>query len=146
MASNPAMLFGRRTFEDFESVWPNQKDGNPFTEMLNNAQKYVASKTLKEPLSWQNSTLLEGDATDAVAKLKKGDRDIVVLGSGKLVTSLMAANLIDRYVLLIHPLVLGSGQRLFNDTDGAAPLHLVDSKTSTTGVVIATYEPAEKTA
>lgn len=81
-----------------------------------------------------------------MAKLKKGDRDIVVLGSGKLVTSLMAANLIDRYVLLIHPLVLGSGQRLFNDTDGAAPLHLVDSKTSTTGVVIATYEPAEKTA
>jgi dihydrofolate reductase len=146
MAKDGAILFGRRTFEQFASFWPTQPDDNPFAAVLNNRQKYVASRTLEEPLSWRNSTLLEGDAMDAVAKLKQQpDNDLVVLGSGELVQSLMRANLVDEYVLLIFPLVLGSGRRLFTDSGASAALRLVDSKTTTTGVVIATYQPVERT-
>jgi dihydrofolate reductase len=141
MATTGAILLGRRTYEDFYSVWPNRKD-NPYTEVLNNTLKYVASTTLKEPLPWMNSKLLEGDAAEAVAKLKEQPgKDIVVLGSGVLVESLMRRGLIDTYMLLIHPLVLGSGRHLFNE-GYATPLRLVDSKTTTKEVVIATYEPA----
>jgi dihydrofolate reductase len=146
MAKDGAILFGRRTFEQFASFWPTQPDDNPFAAVLNNRQKYVASRTLEEPLSWRNSTLLEGDAMEAVAKLKQQpDNDLVVLGSGELVQSLMRANLVDEYVLLIFPLVLGSGRRLFTDGGASAALRLVDSKTTTTGVVIATYQPVERT-
>ena len=142
MASTGGLLFGRRTYEDFYSVWPDRTD-NPFTTVLNNTQKYVASTTLKEPLPWMNSTLLEGDAAEAVARLKEQPgKDIVVLGSGELLQSLMQCNLIDVYVLQIHPLILGSGRRLFNDADSRAALELIDSKTTSTGVVIATYRPA----
>jgi dihydrofolate reductase len=146
MARGGAMLFGRRTFEQFASFWPTQPDDNPFAAVLNNRQKYVASRTLEEPLSWRNSTLLQGDAMEAVAKLKEQPDDLGVLGSGELVRSLMRANLVDEYVLLIHPLVLGSGRRLFPDGGPSAALRLVDTKTTTTGVVIATYQPAEPTA
>jgi dihydrofolate reductase len=142
MANGGSMLLGRRTYENFYSFWPNQKD-NPFTEVLNNIQKYVASTTLKEPLPWSNSTLLDGDATKAVAELKEQqDKDIGVLGSGELVQSLMRRNLVDRFVLMIHPLVLGSGRRLFPDGGPGANFRLIDSVVTTTGVVIATYEPA----
>jgi len=137
------LLFGRRTYEDFSSFWPNQQEPNPFTEVLNNAQKYVASTTLTEPLPWINSTLLTGDATEAVAKLKaEPGQDIVVLGSGQLVQSLLRHDLIDEYTLLIHPLVLGSGRRLFPDGSAFAELRLTDSATTTTGVVMATYQRA----
>jgi dihydrofolate reductase len=143
MAKGTALLFGRRTYQDFASFWPNQTDDNPFTPVLNESQKYVASTTLEEPLSWANSTLLRGDAAEAVATLKEEPgKDLVVLGSGELVQSLMRRNLVDQYVLLIHPLVLGSGRRLFPDDGAFAALRLVDSKTTTTGVVIATYQPA----
>jgi len=143
MAKGSALLFGRRTYEDFHSVWPNRTD-NPFTVVLDNSQKYVASRTLKEPLPWMNSTLLEGDAAEAVAELKKQPgKDLVVLGSGELVQSLMRRRLVDEYRLLIHPLVLGTGRRLFPDGSPTAAFRLVDSKTTTTGVVIATYRPAE---
>jgi dihydrofolate reductase len=140
-----ALLFGRRTYEDFAGFWPKQQD-NPFTDVLDNTQKFVASRTLAEPLPWRNSTLLEGDAADAVAELKErpGD-DLVVLGSGRLVQSLMRRALVDELVLLIHPLVLGSGRRLLADGDPEASLRLVDARTTPTGVVIARYEPAEKT-
>jgi dihydrofolate reductase len=139
MANTGALLLGQRTYQDFYGYWPNQAD-NPFTEMLDSTQKYVASTTLKEPLPWRNSTLLEGDATHAVASLRRQPgKDLVVLGSGELVQSLMRANLVDRYVLLIHPLVLGSGRRLFPDGGPVATLQLVDATTTTTGVVIATY-------
>jgi dihydrofolate reductase len=138
-----AMLFGRRTYEDLASYWPNQPDDNPFAAVLNNSQKYVASRTLEEPLPWSNSTLLEGDAADAVARLKEGsDQDLAVLGSGELVQSLMRRNLVDEFLLTIHPLVLGSGRRLFPDGGAYAALRLVDSKTTTTGVLIATYQLA----
>jgi dihydrofolate reductase len=146
MARGGALLFGRRTFEQFASFWSTQPDDNPFAAVLNNRQKYVASRTLEEPLSWRNSTLLQGDAMEAVAELKEQPKDLVVLGSGELVRSLMHANLVDEYVLLIHPLVLGTGRRLFTDDGPSAALRLVDTKTTTTGVVIATYHPAEPTA
>src|SRR5438270_6408132 len=134
-----ALLLGRRTYEDFYAVWPNRTD-NPYTAVLNNTQKYVASTTLSEPLPWINSTLLKGDAAEAVARLKEElDKDLVIMGSGELVQSLMRANLIDEYVLLIHPLVLGSGRRLFPEGSAFATLRLVGAKTTNTGVVIATY-------
>jgi dihydrofolate reductase len=138
------LLFGRRTYEDFSSFWPNQPEPNPFTQVLNDTPKYVASTTLTEPLPWINSRLLAGDAAEAVARLKEQPgKDIGVLGSGELVQSLMRHDLIDEYKLLIHPLVLGSGRRLFSDRSSLAKLRLTDSTTTTTGVVIATYQPAE---
>jgi dihydrofolate reductase len=141
MASTGALLFGRRTYEDFYAVWPNRTD-NPFTEVLNNTTKYVASTTLQEPLPWINSALLKGDAREAVAGLKEqAGKDLVILGSGELVKSLMQGGLIDEYVLQIHPLILGSGRHLFIDGGAFAALRLVDTKTTTTGVVIATYQP-----
>ena len=143
MAVEGAMLLGRRTYEDFAAFWPKQED-NPFTPVLNERRKYVASTTLEEPLSWMNSTLLEGDAAEAVARLKeRPGEDLAVLGSGALVQSLMRADLVDEYLLTIHPLVLGSGRRLFTDGGAFASLLLVDATTTTTGVVIATYRPAE---
>jgi dihydrofolate reductase len=142
MAQAGALLLGRRTYEDFASVWPNRTD-NPFTEVLDNTQKYVASTTLAEPLPWKNSTLLKGDAADAVADLKQQPGpDLTILGSGELIQSLRRRHLIDEYVLLIFPLVLGSGRRLFPDGSPPADLRLAGSVTTTTGVMIATYQPA----
>jgi dihydrofolate reductase len=146
MASTGGLLLGRRTYEDFYAYWPNRTD-NPFTAVLDNTQKYVASTTLREPLPWQNSTLLEGDAAAAVARLKQRlDKDLVVLGSGALVQSLQRGDLVDEYILLIHPLVLGSGRRLFADGGTFTALRLVDSRTTTSGVLTATYRPAGPTA
>jgi dihydrofolate reductase len=140
MSNVGGLLLGRWTYEQFYSVWPKRKE-SPYSDWMDNIQKYVASRTLKEPLPWKNSTLLKGDAGDAVAKLRKEPgRDIVIMGSGELIRSLMKRNLIDEYVLLIHPIVLGSGRRLF--TDGvSASLELVRSKTTDKGVLIATYRP-----
>ncbi len=138
-----ALLLGRRTYEDFYSVWPKRSD-NPYTEKLNNTLKYVASRTLREPLPWMNSRLLHGDVAEAVAALKAQlDGDIAVLGSGELVQTLMQHDLIDRYVLSIYPLTLGQGRRLFAGGTTYARLRLVDCKPTTTGVLIATYEPAK---
>jgi len=139
------MLFGRRTYEDFYAVWPKRTD-SPFTAVLNNIQKYVASTTLKEPLPWINSTLLKGDVPEAVAALKaQPGKDLVVMGSLQLVQTLRKHNLVDEYVLLIHPLVLGAGIRLFPDGAAFAALRLVDAKPTTTGVIVATYRSAEST-
>ena len=140
MARGGALLFGRRTYEDFFSFWPTQTD-NPYTDVLDNTLKYVASRTLKEPLPWRNSTLLHGDAAEAVAKLKEGD-DLGVLGSGQLVRSLMQRGLVDEFVLMTHPLVLGTGRRLFADGGAFAELRLTDTTTTATGVVIAKYQPS----
>jgi len=133
-----AMLFGRRTYETMASFWPKQTDGNPFTEVLNARQKYVASRTLAAPLDWENSTLLEGDVAEAVSAVKQ-DVDLVVLGSGDLLNTLMRANLIDEWVLPIHPVVLGTGRRLFPDGVPPAVLELTSTTPTTTGVIIATY-------
>jgi len=135
------LLFGRRTYEAFYSYWPKQTEPNPFTEVLNKTPKFVASRTLSGELPWENSTLLAGDAADSVAELKgKPGKDLCVLGSGDLVQTLMRHGLVDTYQLLIHPVVLGVGQRLFREGGSMANLRLTNSVTTTTGVVIATYE------
>jgi dihydrofolate reductase len=134
------LLLGRRSYEDMLGYWNTQD--SPFKDMLNNAPKYVASRTLREPLPWPNSTLLQGDVAAAVALKRRSEADLTVMGSGELIQTLMRHNLIDEYLLLIHPLVLGTGRRLFTDGGPSASLRLVDGKTSTTGVLIATYEPA----
>ncbi|HEY6693497.1 MAG TPA: dihydrofolate reductase family protein [Solirubrobacteraceae bacterium] len=136
MTSDGAMLLGRRTYEDFAGFWPKQTD-NPFTPVLNRRRKYVASTTLAEPLPWENSTLLTGDVGAAVAAL---DTELTVLGSGELIRTLMQRDLVDEFVLTIHPLVLGTGRRLFGDGGPPATLELVDAIPTTTGVVIATYQ------
>src|SRR5260370_29509832 len=125
MAYTGALLLGRRTYEDFYAVWPNRTD-NPFTAVLNNTQKDVASTTLEEPLPWSNSTLLKGDAPEAVARLKEElGKDLVILGNRELGQSLMRPHLVGEFVLLIHPLVLRSGRRLFPDRGAFAALRLV---------------------
>lgn len=140
MATTGGLLFGRRTYLDFYGVWPNRTDGNPFTDILNKTHKYVASTTLQEPLPWMNSTLLTGDVAQEVSSLKSQlDKDLVILGSGELIRSLAKHNLIDQFILLIHPLVLGTGQQLFGDGIFAS-LQLVDSKTTSKGVIVATYQ------
>ncbi|HET9531005.1 MAG TPA: dihydrofolate reductase family protein [Blastocatellia bacterium] len=142
LANMGALLLGRWTYESFYSFFPNQKE-NQFTEFLTNIPKYVASTTLAEPLPWANSTLLKGDAMQAVSRLKEeNERDLVVFGSGVLVQSLMRRNLVDEYVLLIHPLILGSGRRLFPDGGAFAALKLRDTRTTNNGVVIVSYNPA----
>jgi dihydrofolate reductase len=145
MAEASVLLFGRRTYEDFFRVWPNRKD-NPFTAVLDRTQKFVASRTLREPLPWQNSTLLPGDAAESVSQLKlELQKDLVVLGSGELVGSLLQYQLVDQMVLLIHPVILGSGRRLFPEQSVFATLRLAKSVPTTTGVVIATYERSAAT-
>jgi dihydrofolate reductase len=139
-AATDSLLFGRRTYEDFYNVWPNRPD-SPFTPWLNAAQKYVVSRTLAEPLPWVNSTLL-GDGTTGVRALKQqSGKDILIMGSGELVRSLMGAKVIDEFVLLIHPLVLGTGTRLFADAGPSVKLAIESSTTTPNGVVIATYRP-----
>jgi dihydrofolate reductase len=141
MSEGNRLLLGRRTYEDILGYWNTQ--GGPFKDPLNNADKYVASRTLREPLPWPNSTLLHGDVADAVVELKQQPgKDLHVMGSGELIRTLMSHELIDEYVLMIHPLVLGTGRRLFADGGTPAQLRLVDSMAATTGVLIATYEAA----
>jgi dihydrofolate reductase len=133
-------VFGRRTYAQLLAAWNAQ--GGPFKDALNNTPKYVASATATEPLAWPNSTLLRGDAVEALRALKgEADGVLGIMGSGVLIGSLMAADLIDEYLLMIHPIVLGAGRRLF--PDGAhASLRLTGSTTSAAGVIIATYEPS----
>ena len=138
MGGDRAFLFGRRTYEDLLASW-NAK-GGPFKDALNNARKYVASSNSTARLGWPNSTLLHGDVPAAVADLKeRSGTNLVIMGSGVLIGSLMAANLIDEYLLMIHPLVLGTGRRLFPE-GVQVPLRLADSLITSTGVVIASYE------
>jgi dihydrofolate reductase len=139
MGDERAFLFGRRTYEDFYDVWPKQAD-NPFTESLTNTRKYVASSTLSEPLPWSNSTLLSGDAATSVAELRQQVAGkLVIFGSGNLIAKLIDADLIDEYLLMVHPLVLGEGHRLF-DAGKRIDLRLIDTATTTTGVLIATFD------
>lgn len=142
MSNTGALLLGRRTYEDFYQVWPKRTD-SPFTPVLNNTLKYVASRTLKEPLPWMNSKLLTGNAEDAVTELRQQPgKDIVILGSGVLVQSLLRQNLIDELMLTIHPIVLGSGRRLFPEGAARATFRLVNSTTTSKGVVIVNYQAA----
>jgi dihydrofolate reductase len=140
MPRSGGLLLGRRSYEDMLGYWNTQD--SPFKDMLNSAPKYVASRTLRDPLPWPNSTLLSGDVAEEVAQLREQPgKDLNVMGSGELIQTLMRRGLIDEYLLLIHPLVLGAGRRLFADGGPPASLRLVDSTVSTTGVLIATYQP-----
>jgi dihydrofolate reductase len=132
-------LFGRWTYESLLTVWNAR--GGPFKDALNNTPKYVASTTITEPLPWPNSTLLHGDTVEAVVALKaRSDGVLAIMGSGVLIGSLIAADLIDEYLLMIHPLVLGSGRRLFPE-GVEATLRLAQGVITSAGVVIASYEP-----
>jgi len=134
------LLLGRRTWQDFTTAWGEATDGNPVSEHMNAATKYVVSRTLADADAWQNSTLLRGEAVSTVSDLKSGPgNDLSIIGSASLVRDLHAAGLIDRYTLLIHPLTLGAGTRLF---EGPAPLTeftLTDTVTTTKGVIIGRY-------
>jgi dihydrofolate reductase len=133
------LLLGRRTYQNMAANWPHMPAENPFTQRINAMPKFVASNTLSAPLAW-NATLLEGKLAEALAAVKATDGpDLTVLGSGALVQSLREHDLVDIYLLSIHPLLLGSGLRLF--PDGApVDLELIDSITTTTGVVIARFQ------
>ncbi len=138
-------LLGRRTYEIFASYWPNATEEEQIiAQPLNTLPKYVASTTLTEPLEWQNSTVLQGDVAEAVAALKQEDgADLHVIGSTKLVQTLIEHDLVDEFRLMIDPVVLGGGKRIFPDDGALRPLRLVDSQVTTTGAMLATYAPAE---
>jgi len=135
------LVLGRRTYEIFAAYWPHAPE-EAGSKPLNDATKYVVSRS-RPTLEWEKSVLIEGDAADGIAELKKGEGpELQVLGSGNLIQTLMRRNLADQYRLWVFPLVIGSGKRLFSDGTIPSALKLLDSKVSTTGVVIGTYEPA----
>jgi dihydrofolate reductase len=135
-------LLGRRTYDTFAAHWPNQPADDPLAGTFNELPKWVVSSTLRAPLTWQNSTLIQGDAVKGISDVRAGDgKDIQVIGSGELVQTLMKHDLVDEYRLMIHPIVMGSGKRLFRDEAAAARLRLVESTPSSTGVLIARYVP-----
>jgi dihydrofolate reductase len=140
MGDEQAFLFGRRSYEGMLAAW--NAHGGPHKDALNNATKYVGSRNPLTTLAWPNSILLSGDAANTVTKLKAQQiGTLTIFGSGELIGSLIAADLIDEYLLMVHPLVLGTGRRMF--TEGQrAPLRLIDCTTTTTGVLLATYQPA----
>jgi dihydrofolate reductase len=139
MSADRAWLFGRRTYEEVLRTWNAR--GGPFKDALNDTQKYVASGNPAARLEWPNSTLLHGDVPAAVVDLKEGsDTDLVIMGSGVLIGSLMAAGVIDEYLLFVAPVVLGTGRRLFADGVQAS-LRLAEAVSTSKGVVMMTYEP-----
>jgi dihydrofolate reductase len=138
--SAEALLLGRVTYEGFAAAWPS-RDGD-FADKFNSMPKYVVSSTLEDP-EWNNTTVLSGDVAEAVAKLRhEQDGDIVVHGSPQLVQALVEHDLVDEYRLMVFPVVLGSGKRLFGDTSDKKSLRLVDSKIVGDGVAILTYQPS----
>jgi dihydrofolate reductase len=140
LKSTTAYLFGRRTYEKMIAFWPNQPDENPMAAHLNATPKYVATRTLTS-LTWSNSQVLDGDLVPAVQDLKSRDEGtIAVLGSGVLVQDLIANDLVDGYRLFLHPLLLGSGKRLFREMDRPRRLRLVDCTPTTTGVLMLSYD------
>lgn len=144
MAKPFDLLLGRKTYEIFAAYWPYAKSDDPIAGKFNSAKKYVVSTTL-EKLDWSNSTLVKGDIVQEIKKLKQQDGpELQVYGSGKLIQTLMKHDLIDEFRLKIFPVTLGIGKRLFDDGTIPAGFKLIDSKTSTTGVIVATYERAGK--
>jgi dihydrofolate reductase len=141
MAETDTYLFGRKTYQGMASYWPTAPADDPFAKHLNHTPKYVASRTLTD-LSWQGSTLIDGDVAGRVARLKdQPGGNIAVLGSGELVQTLIRNDLVDVYSLTVSPILLGSGKRLFRDDDDLRRLRLVDSRATTTGSVMLTYQP-----
>jgi dihydrofolate reductase len=147
MAASDAMLLGRVTYEGFAAFWPAQEgsdDDQEITDYMNNTPKFVVSKTLEEPLEWQNSTLIKENVAEELTRLKQQPgRDTSITGSGTLVRSLLKDNLLDELRLMVHPVIVGRGKRLFEEGGDQKALKLVDSKTFGTGVLYLTYQPAQ---
>jgi dihydrofolate reductase len=144
MGAADTMLLGRQTYEEFAAYWPNQSSDVPPADYMNNTPKVVVSTTLKTPLSWQNSTLIGGNVNDELNRLKQQPgQNIGITGSATLVRTLLRDGLLDELRLLVHPIVVGSGKRLFDDIGGRVPLKLVESRTFGTGVLALTYVPAD---
>ena len=145
MASSDAMLMGRVLYEEWAAFWPNQDpDENPVAARMNGVRKYVVSTTLEEPLEWQNSTLIGDNVAEEISRLKEQPgKDISISGSPTLVRSLLEEDLLDELRLMVHPIVVGSGKRLFEDGGDQKALQLVDSKIFSTGVLYLSYQPAQ---
>jgi dihydrofolate reductase len=145
MARSDTLLLGRVTYEHMAAYWPNQPGGTPMVDYINSVPKIVVSATLEEPLEWNNSTVIGGNAAEEIAKLKRRPgKNITILGSGALVRSLLRDGLLDELRLMVHPVILGGGKRLFEDEEDRKALKLVDSHTFATGVVYLTYRPADE--
>ena len=146
VATAGGYLLGRRTYEVFAAHWPTASEAEqPLAEPLNTKPKYVASTSLSEPLEWRNSTVLEGDVAGAVAALKQQEDggDLLVIGSPQLVQTLVGQDLVDEFRVMIDPLVVGGGKRLFGDDGALRRLRLLDSQVTTTGAILATWAPGE---
>ena len=142
--ASDALLLGRVTYQGFASAWPTMEGTGDFGERMNSVAKYVVSATLDEA-TWNNSTIIKGNIAEAVIALKQQPgQDILVAGSAELVQLLMHHGLVDEYRIMLHPIVLGNGKRLFRDGSDTRTLKLVDTKTTSTGITILTYQPAEK--
>ena len=142
MAASDALLLGRVTYEALAAYWPYQPGGTPMVDHINGVAKYVVSGTLEEPLEWNNSTLIKDNVAEGIIELKRrAGEDITILGSGALVRSLLRDGLLDELRLMVHPIVLGGGKRLFEEGGDSKILELVDSKTFSTGVLYLTYRP-----
>jgi len=136
-----ALLLGRVTYQHFAAAWPSVTDEEGFADRMNSLPKFVASTTLQEPLEW-NATLIQGDVAEAVSKLKQQPgQDILICGSADLVHTLMQYDLIDEFRLMLFPVILGSGKRLFRERIASTALRLVETKTFSSGVVVLSYAP-----
>jgi dihydrofolate reductase len=146
MAATDAMLLGRVNYEEWAAFWPQQDpEENPVAGHMNGVRKYVVSTTLEEPLGWNNSTLIKDNVAEEIAELKRqAGGDVSISGSGGLVRSLLKDGLIDELRLMVHPVVVGSGKRLFEEGGDRIALELVDSKIFSTGVVYLTYRPVSE--
>ena len=147
MAASDAMLLGRVTYEGLAAFWPNQPSGTPIVDYINSVRKYVVSDTLEEPLGWNNSILIKGNVAEEVLRLKQQPgKNVLIFGSADLVHTLMQDDLIDEYRLMVFPVVVGSGKRLFKDGSDTTVLRLVETKRFGSGVVVLSYQPAGKEA
>ena len=142
LQASDALLLGRRTYAGFASAWPTMEGTGEFGEKMNSMPKYVVSSTL-DTLEWSGSRLVEGDAVEEIKKLKaQPGQDLLLSGSGQLFNSMLAANLVDLYRFMLHPVVLGQGRRLFNGGDTGPALQLTGTQTFKSGIVILEYEGA----
>jgi dihydrofolate reductase len=148
LSAADALLLGRVTYEGFAAAWPHMTEqAGEYADKMNGYPKYIVSTTLEDPLGWNNSTLIKGDVAGEVSRLKElPGNDILVFGSGKLVNTLMEHNLVDEYRLMVFPVVLGTGRRLFGDGVEETALELVGNDRFETGVVVLSYRLAEKKA
>jgi dihydrofolate reductase len=146
MAASDALLLGRVTYEGLAAFWPNQPGGTPMVDYINSVPKHVVSETLEESLEWTNSTLIRrSEFAEEIAGLKRRPgKDITIIGSGALVRSLLGEGLLDELRLMVHPVVLGGGKRLFEDGEDRKGLELVDLRTFATGVVYLAYRPVDE--